>query len=534
MKNKILSLFVSALIGCTYTSCTDLSDTVYSEITEEDFMSDPKSLDILMGQVYAKLGGPIADCSVWFNESTADCMIVPFRNVSNEWNGSNHIEKYTHTWNPKNADLKKLWDRSFSIVTAINLILPQIESSSMNETTKLQYDAELRMVRAYVYYNIIDHWGDVPLITSKDVKMEELTKTSSADIYKFMMNEFKECLPYLSHDNKNMYGRMHYYAALALKARYLINANVFLDTERKDNVYPFENEGLDECIDVCTEIIEDAGYKLEPDYFTNFKSENEGSTENIFVIPFHRTYSMGVFGNAAQGFNLPRYCLHNSEQVYYGENVGNLWNGFSALPSMYYSFKSDDLRLKGWRVGLQTYNGEPLKCQKTGNMGDDLNFTIDWEIEECNEYDGARLAKYEFPNDLVGYSADNDFPVIRYADILLMKAEAIMRKNNWIATSEAVSLVNDVRNRSFENSASKDYYTTSNLTKEELLEERRREFYGELIRRTDLIRFHEFIGGKWERLGRPLSADTEYFRTVFPIPQEYLYVAPKVEQNYGY
>lgn len=91
-----------------------------------------------------------------------------------------------------------------------------------------------------------------------------------------------------------------------------------------------------------------------------------------------------------------------------------------------------------------------------------------------------------------------------------------------------------MRNRSFEDADLKDYYDTSNLTKDELLQERRKEFYGELIRRTDLIRFHEFIGGKWERLGRPLSADTEYFRTVFPIPQEYLYVAPKVEQNYGY
>lgn len=534
MKNRILYLFVSALIGCTYTSCTDLSDNVYSEITEEDFVSDPKALDILMGQVYAKIGGPIAACAGWFNESTADCMTVPYRNVSNEWNGSNHVEKYTHTWNPKNADLKNNWNLTFSAITTINLILPQVKSSTLDENTKLQYDAELRMVRAYLYYYIIDQWGDVPLITTKDVDMEKITNTSSADIYKFMMDEFKECLPHLSKDIKNMYGRMHYYAALGIKARYLINANIFLDTERNDNVYPFENEGLDECIAVCDEIIKDGGYDLEPDYFTNFKADNEGSIENIFVIPFHRTYSMGVSGNSAQGFNLPRFCLHNSEKVYFGKNVGDFWNGFCALPSMYKCFDENDLRRNGWKTGLQTYNGESLKCQKSGNMGDDLNFTIDWNIEECNEYDGARLVKYEFPNDMIGYSADNDFPILRYADILLMKAEAIMRKNNWIANSEAVSLVNQVRNRAFDSADLKDYYNTSNLTKDALLLERRKEFYGELIRRTDLIRFHKFIGGDWERMGRPKSADTEYYRTVFPIPQEYLYVAPKVEQNYGY
>lgn len=534
MKNKILSLFVLALLGGAGTSCTDLSDVVYSEITEEDFVSDSRSLDILLGQVYAKLGAPIADCAHWFNESTADCMLIPYRNVSNEWGGAMHVEKYTHTWNAKTGGLKQLWDAHFSIVTTVNLILPQIALSSLDEETKLQYDAELRMVRAYVYYNILDYWGDAPLIVSNEVDMSEVTKSSSAEIYNFMMSEFKDCLPHLSKDVKNMYGRMHYYAALAIKARYLINANVFLDTERNDKVYPYESEGLDDCIAVCNEIIKDGGYDLEPDYFTNFKADNESLIENIFVIPFHQTYSMGVFGNVTSGFNLGQYCLQNSQQVFFGGNVGNLWNGYCALPSMYKSFDEKDLRRNGWNVGLQTYNGEPLYCQKAGSNGAELNFTVDWDIENCHEYDGARLVKYEFPNDFIAYSIGNDFPVIRYADILLMKAEAIMRKNNWVATSEAVDLVNEVRNRSFENSASKDYYTTSNLTKEELLEERRREFYGELIRRTDLIRFHEFIGGDWEPLGRPSSSYTEYFRTVFPIPQGYLYVAPKVEQNYGY
>ena len=99
-------------------------------------------------------------------------------------------------------------------------MLSQIENA--DEDIRLRYNAELRMLRAYVYYNIIDHWGDVPLITSNDVDLNQITKTSSAEIYKFMMNEFKECLPYLSKDVKNMDGRMHYYAALAIKARYLI------------------------------------------------------------------------------------------------------------------------------------------------------------------------------------------------------------------------------------------------------------------------------------------------------------------------
>lgn len=534
MKNKILSLFICALMGGTYTSCTDLSDTVYSEITEEDFSSSPKALEILMGQAYSKIGALVADCATWFNESTADCMLIPHRNLSNEWGGNLHIEKYTHTWNAKNGALKNLWNHHFSAITTINLVLSQLETTTLAEDVKLQYEAELRMLRAYVYYSVIDHWGDVPLIISNDVDMDKITKTSSADIYGFMMEEFKACLPHLSKDTKNMYGRMHYYASLAIKARYLINANVFLDTDRKDNVYPFEIEGLDECITVCNEIMKDGGYDLDSDYFANFKAENEGSIENIHVIPFDPVYTMGVFGNAAQGFGLARNCLHNSEQVYYGKNVGNLWNGFCALPSMYKCFNDKDMRRNGWKVGLQTYNGKPLKCQKAGSNGADLNFTIDWNIENCHEYDGARLAKYEFPKDLIGYSVNNDFPVIRYADILLMKAEAIMRKNNWTPTPEAVDLVNKVRNRSFEDVNLKNHYTLSNLTKESLLEERRKEFYGELIRRTDLIRFHEFIGGKWERMGRPQSADVEYFRIVFPIPQEYLYVAPQVKQNYGY
>jgi hypothetical protein len=122
----------------------------------------------------------------------------------------------------------------------------------------------------------------------------------------------------------------------------------------------------------------------------------------------------------------------------------------------------------------------------------------------------------------------NDFVVFRYADVLLMKAEALMRKNGGAATQEAVDLVNQVRARAFPGDDSK-LYTTSTLTLYAILAERGWELSGEGWRRNDLIRF-----GKYNDPCdfRPIAADEHY--NLFPIPQDQINANPNLNQNPGY
>jgi hypothetical protein len=144
------------------------------------------------------------------------------------------------------------------------------------------------------------------------------------------------------------------------------------------------------------------------------------------------------------------------------------------------------------------------------------------------EYQGARISKYEIDYD--GNGMPNDYAMFRYADILLLKAEALMRKNGGAATQEAVDVVNEVRGRAF-SSYNFVPYTTTTLTLNTLLQERAWELYYEGWRRMDLIRFDKFVRGTWEFHNRSQESD---IRNYFPIPTNQMSSNPNLIQNPGY
>ena len=124
----------------------------------------------------------------------------------------------------------------------------------------------------------------------------------------------------------------------------------------------------------------------------------------------------------------------------------------------------------------------------------------------------------------------NDLPVYRLSDVMLLKAEAIMRKNGGVATQEAVDLVNAVRSRAFAEPAG-HLFTIGTLTLDDILQEREWGLYYEGHRRTDLIRYGKFVRGTWEFFDRSNEGD---HRNVFPIPQAQINANPNLKQNPGY
>ena len=133
----------------------------------------------------------------------------------------------------------------------------------------------------------------------------------------------------------------------------------------------------------------------------------------------------------------------------------------------------------------------------------------------ANTFEGPRFVKFEIEPG-IEHHANSDFPIYRYADVLLMKAECLMRLNGGSATGEALALVNEVHTR-----AGLPAYTTLDL--DELLDERGRELAWEGHRRQDLIRFGKFTTGMWEFM-EPRSTN----RNIFPIPQWVLDANPGV------
>jgi hypothetical protein len=153
---------------------------------------------------------------------------------------------------------------------------------------------------------------------------------------------------------------------------------------------------------------------------------------------------------------------------------------------------------------------------------------------DVNDNEGVMNKKYEIEFGSGNYGTNgfvnmnNDMVIFRYADILMMKAECLMHMNGGAATQEAVTLVNQVRARSFAENDPDAKYTTATLTMDELLDERGREFAYEMHRREDLIRFGKFNEAWWEK---PAS-DPKY--NLFPIPFDIITANPSLKQNPGY
>ena len=192
---------------------------------------------------------------------------------------------------------------------------------------------------------------------------------------------------------------------------------------------------------------------------------------------------------------------------------------------MYDSFDPEDLRREGWLIGPQFYfNGDPVM----GYEGGQLTFTKTiTNLDQSPEGEGVRCFKWEMNQGLSGWETmDNDFAFFRYADILLVKAEAIMRNNGSTTSSDAtvLNLVNQVRERAFGD----DSHNYTSITLDELLAERGRELAFEEVRRQDLIRFGKW-GDAWKF--KPVS---EPYKELYPIPNNARNANPNLDQNDGY
>jgi hypothetical protein len=222
--------------------------------------------------------------------------------------------------------------------------------------------------------------------------------------------------------------------------------------------------------------------------------------------------------------------LHPLNRLTYNLTDGP-WNGFTALEEFYNQYDAEDQRKDQFIVGQQfSSDGTPLsdpngatEVDSDGDPDPDgapLIFTP--EINELTpkafSQSGARLGKFEFESG-ISLSAQNDFPVLRYADVLLMRAEALWRLDN--GNAESVELVRQIRERS-------GLEKIDPLTETALYDEILRELAYEAHARPTMIRFGTFTAPRWEK---NLSDET---KEIFPIPEPQRNGNPNLGQNPGY
>ncbi|MDC2657242.1 RagB/SusD family nutrient uptake outer membrane protein [Bacteroides ovatus] len=257
-------------------------------------------------------------------------------------------------------------------------------------------------------------------------------------------------------------------------------------------------------------------------YSTNFDIKNEDSKENIFVILYDRVYTSG----SSSSFYLHTLTLEAASQATFNIPAAP-WSGFLCQPDFFQTYAEQDLRRsQSWLYGPQVdLSGKDLGFEYTPVFLEEKYYNSNGGR---GTYDGARCWKWHYQTDgsLKEYtvSMDNDFAIFRYADVVLMYVEALVRQNR---TSEAIQLADfkKIRTR-----AGLDAYITSQLTIDELYAERGRELAWEGWRHEDMIRFGKYLKKYWAHPDQ----SSETFRNVFPIPTDILNANPKLSQNKDY
>ncbi|MCB0582227.1 MAG: RagB/SusD family nutrient uptake outer membrane protein [Phaeodactylibacter sp.] len=497
--------FVTLLLAGFGQACTDLEEELYSSIDGDSFLSSEAELIAALGAAYTNLYPLAGNGNIYsLQEVTSDEIVVPTR--GNDWNdGGNWRRLHLHTYGPEDDRIRDSWNFLFQGINTCNRLVFQFEKVEVENKAAIL--SELKALRALFYWWALDTYGRVPIITQFDVPADFAPPNNTRqEVYDFCINELESNIGNLSKSNDaTTYGRMNYWAAKMLLAKLYLNSEVYTGKTE----WPAAR-------DAAKEIYESGLFDLEPDYFSNFAVNNGGSAEAILAIPYDKVF--------APGFNLAQMTLH-----YGSQNTYNLqeqpWNGFCTLEEFYNSYEDNDARKGSFLVGQQfSSTGEPILddgAEPTDPDGPPLNFTP--EINELGpnalRQAGARIGKFEY--ELGGTQhMSNDFPIFRYADAVLMYAEALWRINP--NDGQALMLVNMIRER-----AQVDPF--AELTAENLLAERGRELFSEIHRRTDQIRFGTYNDAWWEK-----PADPSDHVNIFPIPQNQLDNNQNLTQNPNY
>lgn len=507
--SSTIALWFCLLGGLFTLSCTDLDEKVFSSLDVNNFFRTESEVMQNVGRIYRHLraynfyfGATALDLA------TTDETIIPLREGNLWWDNGEWIQFHRHEFHPNHRAVGWGWEFCFNGVTMCNQVLSQLEETTVPIETKPNIIAEVKTMRAFFFLKAMDWFGDIPVTTDfKDTALP--VQRTRSEVFDFLVSELTAQLPLLDETpTRKNYGRATRGLANMMLTKLYLNAEVWKGTPMWDKAI----EHADQVIN--------GPYSLSENFFSNFSVQNENSPENIFVIPYDRTYVTNDI------LRIYSWTLNSLSRFTFNFSAG-AWSGFAALEEFYNLFHPDDIRIETWLVGPQfSSSGEPLMITPSRQ----LNYTPGVRALNNPENpalvdEGPRFKKYEYePGLLNNQSMSNDFVLYRLADAILMKAEALMRKNGNMATEEAVALVNQVHTRSFKTHS----YTVETLTMDELLAERGREFAWEGHRRTDLIRFGKWLTPWYEKPQSPERA------LLFPVPYFALDLNPHLKQNTGY
>ena len=545
-------LFLTLLVMVA--SCTKLEDESYTDLFTDEFKPSEDDIRVIINGAYGDWRKILLLWNgLWrTQEIGADQIVIPKR--PNGWVDAGEFRRmHEHSWVDTDPQTINNWSRTYTGIENCNRVIDELEASKyeIDDDLKIFAIAQLKVLRASYYYVLCDMYGNVPIVEhSADYLPEGFLPTQSTrkQVYDFIVKEITDNLPYLSRErNVKTYGKWNIWAARTLLAKVYLNAEVFTSVVNADLTITPGTPEWTKCIEQCDSVINNnVGYGLEADQKSVFVTENENSKEILYAIPISATYMTDW-----NTFDIHMQTLQPENQATYNISFSP-WGGMCAIPQFINTFDSADSRLtKNFIVGQQySSSGEPLTCTMGTYSGKPLAFINEVPgVDESQEVHGYRFVKFEIAMDCINI-LENDYPLFRFADILMMKAECLLRTGNADA---AAAIVTQIRQRAFKSAPAKatvtgaqlmegssyDYGLRNHLTSTteggadiqygRFLDELGWEFNQEGRRRQDMIRFGIFT--KKSFLSHSPNGD---YRSLYPIPRDEISKNSNLKQNPGY
>ena len=467
-----------------------------------------------------------------YNTLTTDEAIVPIRG-GNWYDGGLWQNLYCHRWTATDTDLYNVWKYLYKVIVLSTSSLETIEKRAalLTDAQRQAYEAEVRAVRAMFYFYAMDLFGRIPIVESTRQTTASLSQSERSAVFRYIVKEIQEAAPLLPEGRSNRegacYGRMTQPVAWFLLAKLTLNAEVYADDDWTDASRPsgrnmvFTVDGRQlnawqACIAYCDKISA-AGYSLSADYASNFAVHNETSVENIFTIPMDKT----LYSNEFHYLFRSRHYAHGGAYGCASEN--GPCATIAAVKAYGYGTDHEDARFAmNFYAGKVEVDGKPVMLDN-GEQLEYMPFAVETNLTASKyiQTAGARMKKYEVDRTAYadGRLPDNDIVLFRYADVLLMRAEATVRNGG-----DGAADLNAVRSRVG--------MEPREATLDNILTERMLELAWEGWRRQDLVRFGRFCGAY--DLRTPVDKEETGFTTVFPIPEKCRELNGNLKQNPGY
>ncbi|HMH22213.1 MAG TPA: RagB/SusD family nutrient uptake outer membrane protein [Puia sp.] len=536
MKRNYFKIIISAgVVILTLASCTkklDLSPT--NAITAAAVYNTPAGYRQALAKVYGSFaltgntggtGSPDISTQIISDEGNSDFLRMYFNlqelttdEAAWTWQNDAGIQGlHEMSWSAINPIIDGLYYRSFFQITLCNDFIRQSTDASLSSrgitgasADSIRHErAEVRFLRAYQYWVLMDLYANPPFVTENDQIATTVPKQiKRKDLFAYIESELKGVDSNLVAPRTNEYGRADKAAAWSLLARLYLNAQVYTGAGRYTDAVTY-----------CNKII-NAGYTLHPKYRELvLADDNLNTDEFIFTINYDGTYTQTYGGTT--------YLIHGPAAVPGSISGSNgTWGGLRCTQNFVNLFSDYSGNTDQRAQFYQTGQNLTMKDLYTGTDG----FSTD-KFRNLTRSGGAAPHA-----DAGGNFSDIDFPLFRLGEIYLIYAEAVLRGGSGGDAGTALGYINTLRMRAYGGGTGGNI-TAGLLTTDFILDERARELYYEATRRTDLIRYGKFTTAAylWAWKGGVAggtSVSDKY--NIFPLPSTDLSANPNLIQNTGY